>query len=92
RSHGNIPVYRLYHPGLRVHLYTKDANEYTVLAGRGWRQEGVAFYGLGSAGGSNASNTPAAPQDAKKPTGTVSIQNKNSQNGNFDIIVSNVDS
>ncbi|HFI0419473.1 TPA: GBS Bsp-like repeat-containing protein [Streptococcus suis] len=92
RSHGNIPVYRLYHPGLRVHLYTKDANEYTVLAGRGWRQEGVAFYGLGSAGSSTASNTPAAPQDAKKPTGTVSIQNKNSQNGNFDIIVSNVDS
>ncbi|MCQ8263084.1 autolysin AtlA [Streptococcus suis] len=92
RSHGNIPVYRLYHPGLRVHLYTKDANEYTVLAGRGWRQEGIAFYGLGSAGSSTASNTPVAPQVAKKPTGTVSIQNKNSQNGNFDIIVSNVDS
>ncbi|HEM2866027.1 autolysin AtlA [Streptococcus suis] len=92
RSHGNIPVYRLYHPGLRVHLYTKDANEYTVLAGRGWRQEGIAFYGLGSAGSSTASSTPVAPQVAKKPTGTVSIQNKNSQNGNFDIIVSNVDS
>ncbi|MFI3127310.1 autolysin AtlA [Streptococcus suis] len=92
RSHGNIPVYRLYHPGLRVHLYTKDANEYTVLAGRGWRQEGIAFYGLGSAGSSTVSNTPVAPQVAKKPTGTVSIQNKNSQNGNFDIIVSNVDS
>ncbi|HFI0264667.1 TPA: GBS Bsp-like repeat-containing protein [Streptococcus suis] len=92
RSYGNIPVYRLYQPDLRVHLYTKDANEYAVLAGRGWKQEGVAFYGLGSAGGSNASNTPAAPQVEKKPTGTVSIQNKNSQNGTFDIIVSNVDS
>ncbi|HFR3539279.1 TPA: GBS Bsp-like repeat-containing protein [Streptococcus suis] len=92
RSHGNIPVYRLYQPDLRVHLYTKDANEYAVLAGRGWRQEGIAFYGLGSAGSSSAPNTPAAPQVEKKPTGTVSIQNKNSQNGNFDIIVSNVDS
>ncbi|WNY49199.1 GBS Bsp-like repeat-containing protein [Streptococcus iners subsp. hyiners] len=92
RSHGNIPVYRLYQPDLRVHLYTKDANEYAVLAGRGWRQEGIAFYGLGSAGSSSAPNTPAAPQVEKKPTGTVSVQNKNSQNGNFDIIVSNVDS
>lgn len=92
RSYGNIPVYRLYHPGLRVHLYTKDANEYAVLADRGWRQEGVAFYGLGSVGGSNASNTPAAPQDEKGPTGTVSIQNKNSQKGTFDVVVSNVHS
>lgn len=38
-----FPVYRLYHPGLKAHLYTKDANEYQVLAGRGWKQEGVAF-------------------------------------------------
>ena len=29
------PVYRLYHPGLQVHLYTSDANENTVLAARG---------------------------------------------------------
>ena len=36
-------VYRLYHPGLKVHLYTSDANENTVLATRGWRQEGVAW-------------------------------------------------
>ena len=28
-------LYRLYHPGLRVHLYTKDPNEYNVLGGRG---------------------------------------------------------
>lgn len=34
------PVYRLYHSGLHVHLYTKDRNEYDVLAGRGWQQEG----------------------------------------------------
>ncbi len=36
-------LYRLYHPGLRVHLYTKDSNEYNVLGGRGWQQEGVAW-------------------------------------------------
>lgn len=33
-------LYRLYHPGLRVHLYTKDSNEYRVLGSRGWLQEG----------------------------------------------------
>lgn len=38
-----IPVSRLYHPGLRVHLYTKDVNEYNVLANRGWRQEGMVY-------------------------------------------------
>ncbi|HFI0265239.1 TPA: hypothetical protein ACGOU9_001672 [Streptococcus suis] len=37
------PVYRLYHEDLKVHLYTRDAHEYEVLAGRGWRQEGQAF-------------------------------------------------
>ncbi|CQR25266.1 adhesion protein [Streptococcus varani] len=37
------PLYRLYHPGLQAHLYTKDKNEYNILAGRGWNQEGVAF-------------------------------------------------
>ena len=36
-------IYRLYHPGLRVHLYTKDNNEYKVLGSRGWKQEGVAW-------------------------------------------------
>ncbi|HFR3426148.1 TPA: hypothetical protein ACHU7U_001380 [Streptococcus suis] len=37
------PVYRLYHEDLKVHLYTRDAHEYKVLADRGWRQEGQAF-------------------------------------------------
>ena len=37
-------VYRLYHPGTLDHHYTTDANEYQVLAGRGWKQEGVAWY------------------------------------------------
>ncbi|WP_105208974.1 hypothetical protein [Streptococcus suis] len=36
-------VYRLYNPGLKVHLYTTDFNEYNVLNERGWNQEGVAF-------------------------------------------------
>lgn len=36
-------LYRLYHPGLRVHLYTKDSNEYRVLGSRGWLQEGEAW-------------------------------------------------
>ncbi|HFI0185683.1 TPA: GBS Bsp-like repeat-containing protein [Streptococcus suis] len=36
-------IYRLYHPNLQVHLYTKDSNEYQVLARRGWRQEGQAW-------------------------------------------------
>ncbi|MGT2753599.1 hypothetical protein [Streptococcus ovis] len=38
-----IPVSRLYHPGLKTHLYTKDANEVQQLAQRGWRIEGVAW-------------------------------------------------
>ncbi|MCD3445413.1 SEC10/PgrA surface exclusion domain-containing protein [Streptococcus equi] len=40
---GLQPVYRLYHSGLRVHLYTKDKNEYQVLSARGWKQEGQAW-------------------------------------------------
>lgn len=38
------PVYRLYHPGLLVHLYTTDSNELKVLKERGdWRYEGIAW-------------------------------------------------
>lgn len=36
-------LYRLYHPGLQIHLYTKDSNEYTVLGRSGWKQEGQAW-------------------------------------------------
>ncbi|HFI0255866.1 TPA: GBS Bsp-like repeat-containing protein [Streptococcus suis] len=36
-------LYRLYHSGLKVHLYTKDANEYGKLGSVGWKQEGVAW-------------------------------------------------
>lgn len=36
-------VYRLYHPGLQVHLYTKDKHENAVLARRGWKAEGIAW-------------------------------------------------
>ena len=36
-------LYRLYHSGLKVHLFTKDTNEYKVLGQRGWTQEGLAW-------------------------------------------------
>ena len=41
------PVYRLYHPTIKVHLYTRDKNEYAVLAQRGWLQEGIAYRSYG---------------------------------------------
>jgi hypothetical protein len=34
-----INIWRLFHPGLRTHLYTSDYNEYIVLGGRGWQRE-----------------------------------------------------
>lgn len=36
-------VYRLYHAGIKRHLYTKNYNEATVLRGRGWTFEGEKF-------------------------------------------------
>ncbi|CQR25265.1 hypothetical protein BN1356_01606 [Streptococcus varani] len=36
-------VYRLYHPGLQVHLYSADSNERNVLRANGWQYEGVAW-------------------------------------------------
>ena len=39
-----IPVYRLFHPELMRHLYTSDAHERGVLLGRGWNDEGIAWY------------------------------------------------
>ncbi|HEL1640299.1 TPA: leucine-rich repeat protein [Streptococcus suis] len=36
-------LYRLYHSGLQVHLFTTDSNEYKVLGTRGWKQEGIAW-------------------------------------------------
>lgn len=38
------PVYRLYHPDLKVHLFTKDENEYSVLKRHDWLDEGIAWY------------------------------------------------
>lgn len=37
------PVYRLYHAGVKRHLYTQDENEINVLKFRGWQFEGKAF-------------------------------------------------
>ena len=38
-----INVYRLYNPGLMVHLYTIDTHEAKILQGRGWLYEGIAW-------------------------------------------------
>ena len=38
-----IPVYRLYHPGIKRHLYTSSLEEVTVLGTRGWIAEGPIF-------------------------------------------------
>ena len=43
RSSQHIPIYRLYHPGRRIHLYTKNQSEYLGLASKGWNQEGLAW-------------------------------------------------
>ncbi len=43
-------IYRLYNAALQVHLYTKDANEYQILAQRGWQQEGQAWQFTGNQG------------------------------------------
>ena len=43
-------LYRLYNPGLKVHLYTKDTNEYKVLGTRGWTREGTAWITADSGG------------------------------------------
>lgn len=40
---GQPALYRLYNPGLKVHLYTRDTHEYSILANRGWTQEGIAW-------------------------------------------------
>lgn len=43
------PIYRLYSPGIKRHLYTTDPNEATALARTGaWQQEGIAWYGNSS--------------------------------------------
>lgn len=44
-----VPDYRLYHGGIRQHLWTTDRNEYDVLGTRGWTQEGFDGYLLQTA-------------------------------------------
>jgi hypothetical protein len=41
-----VPMYRLAHSVLPIHLWTTDINEYTVLATRGWVQEGIVGHVL----------------------------------------------
>ena len=38
------PVYRLYNQNTKEHLYTSSKNEYNVLGGKGWKQEGTGWY------------------------------------------------
>ena len=48
-SFGEIPVYRLYNTVLKVHLYSTDANEKSVLEGNpDWNYEGVVWNGYES--------------------------------------------
>lgn len=44
-----VPLYRLYHSGIRQHLWTTDKNEYDTLATRNWGQEGIDGYILPAA-------------------------------------------
>jgi hypothetical protein len=38
---GTVPLYRMYHAGVRQHFWTTNAYEYNVLATHGWTREGV---------------------------------------------------
>jgi len=43
------PLYRLYNPFVRQHLWTTQLNEYNTLATEGWTQEGIAGWVFPSA-------------------------------------------
>jgi hypothetical protein len=46
QTQNNSPVYRLYSPVIKQHLYTMDSNEVGVLTASGnWQNEGIAWYG-----------------------------------------------
>lgn len=36
-------IYRLYHAGIKRHLYTQNFSEAQILTSKGWRHEGIAF-------------------------------------------------
>ncbi len=38
------PIYRLYNPKTKEHLYTPARKEYNVLPQYGWKQEGIGWY------------------------------------------------
>ena len=58
------PVYRLYYEGTKDHHYTMDRNEYDVLAGRGWRQEGIAWYSSALRAGTSIMGSSVADASA----------------------------
>ncbi len=39
----SLPIYRLYNPKTKEHLWTAAKKEYNVLPDYGWRQEGIAW-------------------------------------------------
>lgn len=44
-SGGNKPIYRLFNGENEAHLLTSNFNEYNNFSNKGWKSEGVAFYG-----------------------------------------------
>ncbi|MDE5757057.1 MAG: hypothetical protein K2H85_00445, partial [Allobaculum sp.] len=44
------PLYRLFNPNavFGAHHYTDDFNEREALTSQGWKEEGIAWYGLDS--------------------------------------------
>jgi len=45
-SSGDMPVYRIYNPNDRRHMFTTNYNEVLARVADGWKDEGVAFYTL----------------------------------------------
>ncbi|NLB54588.1 MAG: hypothetical protein GX811_02265 [Lentisphaerae bacterium] len=41
---GGVPLYRLYEPNIKRHLYTMDTTEYEVLGRKTWEREGIQYY------------------------------------------------
>ncbi len=44
---GAVPLYRLYNPGVRSHLWKIDSDEFNVLSQNGWTPEGQLGNALG---------------------------------------------
>jgi len=73
------PLYRLYNPTTKQHLWTADTNEQTVLASEAWFEEGIAGYIFPTAVAGTAPNAlyrlnmPATPAHADLHLWTTSV-------------------